>query len=74
MYETDGPMECIQSMLYPVHDAENKLLIQPPNGVIVTSETQKLILSDAVRIPFFGLWFSCCVVVLPDTEWLLDYC
>ncbi len=48
MYKIDGPMECIQSMLYPVHDAENKLYIMPPDGVIVTSDTQKLILSETV--------------------------
>ncbi len=54
MYETDGQMEIIESVLYPVHDAENKVYIQPHNGEIITSETQKLILSDSVCIPFFG--------------------
>ena len=47
-------MEIIQGLLYPVHDADNKIYIMPPDGVIVTSETQKLILSDSVSI--LGVW------------------
>ena len=46
----DGQLEIIQSMLYPVHDVENKVYIMPPEGTIVTSETQKLILSESVSM------------------------